>query len=565
MPYRELLFDLAKEQALKWEEKKANLLEKGFNTIEVDEFGGDNIENLKTLEKEEQLKAADIDTTELDIHYSYKINKKDFEALCQFLVTLHCLVAGWIADIYYLTHALDVPPILPKLLPDLLKDIPEQQVAQEIISKVVSGYCDIDEALKKTRPNSVSDLTLNLAQALTELPDKSWAREQINNSILAWLELRGVSVSETNSFLEMMKSVLKVEDQESVANLRKCLVTLGDDAGVAQVDAAWIWMEKLNRKTEEAEHKLKLKLEEQRQQQEIERHLRLQEEQRQRQQEEAEHKLRLEEERRQEESKGTEFHFDIITVNHYGHETNCRRGSARQKVENLGDGFSLEMVYISEGTFLMGSDYGEHINNDERPQYRVSVQPFFMGKYPITQAQWKAVSKLPKVQIYINPNLSRFKDDNRPVENLKWYDAIEFCARLSQRTGKKYHLPSEAQWEYACRAGTTTPFYFGETITTELPNDDGNNFTYASEKKGVYRQETTLIGQFSSNAFGLDDMYGNVMEWCLDDWHENYEGVPKDGSVWDEHHKSKKSKDFYQDILNNGHVSEVWLAFKLPL
>ncbi|MFM6727605.1 MAG: formylglycine-generating enzyme family protein, partial [Dolichospermum sp.] len=108
----------------------------------------------------------------------------------------------------------------------------------------------------------------------------------------------------------------------------------------------------------------------------------------------------------------------------------------------------------------------------------------------------------------------------------------EFCARLSNHSQRPYRLPSEAEWEYACRAGTITPFHFGETITTELANYNGNN-TYGDGPKGVYREETTEVGSFKiANEFGLYDMHGNVWEWCQDDWHNNYEGAPTDGSAW---------------------------------
>ncbi|NET51779.1 MAG: formylglycine-generating enzyme family protein, partial [Merismopedia sp. SIO2A8] len=121
-----------------------------------------------------------------------------------------------------------------------------------------------------------------------------------------------------------------------------------------------------------------------------------------------------------------------------------------------------------------------------------------------------------------------------PVEQVSWYDAVEFCQRLSKQTGRKYRLPSEAEWEYACRALTTTPFHFGETITDQLANYNASS-TYASEPKGEYRGQTTPVWIFPPNAFGLYDMHGNVWEWCADDWHENYKGAPNDGIAWVEH------------------------------
>ena len=145
-----------------------------------------------------------------------------------------------------------------------------------------------------------------------------------------------------------------------------------------------------------------------------------------------------------------------------------------------------------------------------------------MSKYPVTQEQY---------QVIMGDNPSRFKGKNRPVEKVSWYDATNFCQKLSKKIGGKYSLPSESQWEYACRAGTTTPFYFGETITPELVNYNGSD-TYGDGPKGEYRKETTSVGEFPPNAFGLYDMHGNVWEWCADDFHENYNGAPTDGSVW---------------------------------
>ncbi|MGH2414455.1 MAG: formylglycine-generating enzyme family protein, partial [Microcystaceae cyanobacterium] len=141
------------------------------------------------------------------------------------------------------------------------------------------------------------------------------------------------------------------------------------------------------------------------------------------------------------------------------------------------------------------------------------------------------VAALPRVNRNINLEPSHFKGDDCPVERVSWDDAVEFCARLSKKTGREYRLPSEAEWEYACRAGTTTPFYFGETITTDVANYNGD-YIYRNAPKGEYRRRTTRIGSFPPNAFGLYDMHGNVWEWCADTWHNNYKGAPTDGRAW---------------------------------
>ncbi len=222
-------------------------------------------------------------------------------------------------------------------------------------------------------------------------------------------------------------------------------------------------------------------------------------------------------------------------------------------IEDLGNGVQLEMVPIPEGSFMMGSPKDElERHESESPQHTVTISPFYMGKYPVTQAQWQAVASLPQVKRELDPNPSRFKGANRPVERVSWYDAVEFCLRLSRYTGKSYRLPSEAEWEYACRAGTTTPFHFGETITSELANYNAE-YTYGAGVKGRYRGETTEVGSFGvANAFGLYDMHGNVWEWCLDDWHNNYEGAPTDGSAWFENDNYNISQKQGRAVLRGG-------------
>jgi len=217
------------------------------------------------------------------------------------------------------------------------------------------------------------------------------------------------------------------------------------------------------------------------------------------------------------------FQFEIVTVDAQGKITDRPPSQAKFLTEYLGNGISLEMVEIPGGKFAMGSPKGEKEQYpDEVPQHTVTIQPFFIGKFAVTQEQY---------QVITGKNPSNFKGAKRPVESVSWDLAIAFCDQLSQKTGKMYRLPTEAEWEYACRAGTTTPFNFGETMTTEIANYEGN-YTYGSAPKGQYRRQTTDVSSFPPNAFGLYDMHGNVWEWCQDTYHADYKGAPTDGSAW---------------------------------
>ncbi|MGK7944383.1 MAG: SUMF1/EgtB/PvdO family nonheme iron enzyme [Microcystaceae cyanobacterium] len=243
-------------------------------------------------------------------------------------------------------------------------------------------------------------------------------------------------------------------------------------------------------------------------------------------------------------------------VNSKGKIIETTEHSAKQYIEYLPNEIELEMIEIPAGSFMMGTDEAEierlcqKYNTDwykrESPQHLVTVQSFLMAKYPVTQAQWQAVTSLPIVKRELESKPSHFTGENLPVEQVSWHDAIEFCCRLSQYSKRDYYLPSEAQWEYGCRSVSIQnvgaqglrpspnyahPFHFGETITSELANYDAN-YTFANEPEGEYREKTTPVGQFPHNAFGLYDMHGNVWEWCADTRHDNYEGAPSDGRAW---------------------------------
>ncbi|MCZ8104563.1 MAG: formylglycine-generating enzyme family protein, partial [Burkholderiales bacterium] len=262
-------------------------------------------------------------------------------------------------------------------------------------------------------------------------------------------------------------------------------------------------------------------------------------------------------------------------VKAYFYDENLPEVGNRKEAQNY-----IRMMYIPQGEFWMGTEdeeierlvkkFGWDGFRSERPQHLVKVPAFYMSQTPITQAQWQAIASRTdlKVKRDLDPDPSRFKDPpkpplkrgasdsppfeggarggsptrwDRPVERVNWYDAVEFCARLSKLTVREYRLPSEAEWEYACRAGTKTPFHFGETITADLANYRATE-TYADEPTGEYRQQTTPVGQFPPNAFGLYDMHGNVWEWCADTWHDNYKDAPRNGSAWTKNGDDNRSQ-----------------------
>ena len=214
--------------------------------------------------------------------------------------------------------------------------------------------------------------------------------------------------------------------------------------------------------------------------------------------------------------------------------------------ESIGEGvWPLRMMQIPAGSFTMGAPKDELESQDnERPQHKVTLGRFFMAKYPVTQAQWRAVVAMKQVSRELELDPSKFKGDHNPVEQISWYDAIEFCDRITLHTNRQYRLPTEAEWEYACRAGTTTPFHFGETISTDIANYAGSHEKYGAYgpgERGESRRKTSPVDQFEGvNAYGLSDMHGNIFEWCQDHWHDNYKDAPTDGSAWTQGGKSNR-------------------------
>ena len=185
-----------------------------------------------------------------------------------------------------------------------------------------------------------------------------------------------------------------------------------------------------------------------------------------------------------------------------------RKDVPKQVTNSLG----MKLSLIPAGRFIMGSPENEPGRRPVEKQHEVTLtRSFYMGTTEVTQAQWKAL---------MGDNPSFVEGDDHPVETIPWAKAVEFCHKLSEKEGAKYRLPTEAEWEYACRAGTTTPFHTGATISTDEANYNGQQI-YGNGRKGKFRDETTPVASFPPNAWGLHDMHGNVWEWCAD-WYGAY-------------------------------------------
>ena len=215
------------------------------------------------------------------------------------------------------------------------------------------------------------------------------------------------------------------------------------------------------------------------------------------------------------------FSYQSVTLDRAGAPVCTTAGQNIQVIQTLAGGVPLALAAVPRGHFQMGArEDGSY--PDELPLHSVFLGPFWLGQHPVTQAQWRAVmGRLPDC---------RFHGADLPVDTLCWRDALAFCARLSQQTGLRYRLPSEAQWEYACRAGTHTPFSLGESITSQYANFAGIH-TYRDAPAGVYRHGVSPVGSFLPNAWGLHEMHGTLWEFCADTWSEDYLGASPDGSA----------------------------------
>jgi formylglycine-generating enzyme required for sulfatase activity len=582
----DLLYDSAKERARDWKGQRDLLVEFGEDPAHHHPI---NTHNLALLEKEERLAQAGIDINQIQSRYIPA--DEDFESFKEWLVTYHSFILALTTDCYYLVQG-NITPLLPQILPELFT----VDLYPRPLELMLTSYEQTIDAFAVERSTIVPDLYLNLAATFQPFEDRTYARRCLLKSIQALLNQRpqisGLIGQDLAAYLSVLPNYLITADREYVAKLNSLLAAVEIDV---QFDLVRICLQRgIDRAHQEnylgaiAEFTLLIALdsrlapayfnrglayskleqypaaitdfihhldlvpnspdtyssrgniyykqgEYQLALQDYDRALQIA----------PNHpaalkgkdlayqaiaaKLRQQEEEKN--SKGKPFSFEVVRVNSRGEIIQREQKQASAITQNLPQGATLERVYIPGGKFLMGSPDGVG-NATEHPQHQVTIAPFFMSKYPVTQAQWRAVASLPQEQRKLDSAPSHFKGDNRPVEQVSWHDAVEFCARLSRYTGDVYRLPSEAEWEYACRAETTTPYYFGDTITPQLVNYDGN-YTYGDAPKGEYRTQTTDVGIFPPNNFGLYDLHGNVWEWCADMWSDSYAGAPKNGSIWE--------------------------------
>jgi formylglycine-generating enzyme required for sulfatase activity len=205
-----------------------------------------------------------------------------------------------------------------------------------------------------------------------------------------------------------------------------------------------------------------------------------------------------------------------------------RRGDRKVTLRRyeLRDGQVLEMIEVPAGSFTMGSG----ASAAEQPPHTVSVPAFQMSRYEITQRQWRAVARLPKVDVEISEDPSYYEGDDRPVDSISWEDAVEFTKRLSAHTGQTYRLPTEAEWEYACRASTTSRFHVGDTLVPDAARYASGG---AAMRGGASEGTARVADVGPPNDFGLYGMHGNLSEWCLDGWHNDYSGAPGNAVAWE--------------------------------
>lgn len=458
----DLLNNSAKKRALEWEITRQKLQALGKDEAYIKNMGGVNEENLqihnRELAEKEELEKHGIDTSNLPIGKEYKITDQDYKSFYEYLAVWHCLVIGLYADILFLGNSWENTPLLPSLIPYLLEKYKNHSfLTSEFwpmgISTVVKAYGQFYDTLKSDAPSCLPEIRMKLALSLANLPSEYQylALEQGNKAFSDWLRANNAPSDkvfdlDNDADCQLLKRIVYQEDKPFLESLKLLLEKVKDADGIDGSQSAGI-------NSLLAGWQLLNRF-------------------------------------------GNIPHLPALAA---AGEPMIVEEKVKPNMPNITENFTevlrngieLEMIAIPAGDFIVLGD---------KPTV-VKLKGFWMSKYPITQAQYEAI-------MYYNPSYFR-GDGNCPVEQVTWDNAQEFCGKLSEKTGKSYRLPSEVQWVYSCKAGSTTGGYFGEDAV-----DFGEYAWYEKNSDG----RTHPVGQKKPNQWGLYDMYGNVSEWCQDSY-----------------------------------------------
>jgi len=567
--YGPLVEASARAAARQWRQARERLVEQGVakDSLDADQrFGGVRAANLKRLEHEEALSAAGIGLDQVDLP-PFQLVKEDWHAIHQFLITWHCLIMGWIGDLYHFSYW-ETPPLLPKLLSDLLH--PEFPPA--VTHAFIDHYCRSYRAVAAERPAWGPELALQLAIPLAALPDPAWAVGQVGQAIQDWLGLRGLpsvegtGVAVIDGFCAQVGAAdgpvgpAVLLDSDFLAGLRDATGHLNRSDLVERLGGAASAAEaRQDREQMEREHQERQRLEKARQERERLEQERQERERQQRLEQDRQERERLEQERQEQERLELERQererqqrlqrenqrvqadrwATTVPPNIYGWSTERVQGLQRSVAESLGLGPVFrdplkdgsegpEMVLIPPGSFLMGASESDNQASDrERPQHRVSIaRPFAIGRCAVTFDEY---DRFCAATSRAKPSDKGWGRSRHPVINVSWSDSVAYYTWLSEQTGRHYRLPTEAEWEYAARAGTTTRWSFGD--------DEGALGDYAwfdTNSGSLLSRKTHPVGEKRPNPWGLYDIHGNVWEWVQDSYHGNYASASADDVEWSE-------------------------------